>query len=582
MLALLACFASLDLHAQDAGDGQSEGKPPSAAQNREAEEKKAASDRLRTVQGLIDTRTAEREALRQRIKGASAEEQEELNADAEQLGAEIDKLRSTLELLATGGVDSTLFTDVVEQEDADWRQDIALIAKPVLDSLKELTEKPRRISELNEAISLHRRERAVAVEALEGLRNATSDSEPENQSLARALKSLHVTWQKRFNNAQNAIDVARLQIGSLQGDKSLWDSLTGSLFDFIKGRGLTLLIAAAVAGTVWAVIRFLMSGYRRTLLDRTEPDSRTRYRLAEYSVRAFTFLLCLVAVFIVFYERGDVLLLGLLILLIVGLALSVRQLLPRYIAEARLLLNVGGMREAERIMHLGVPWRVESVNMFTILRNPELTGILRIPLSELHEVCSRPIVGTEPWFPTSRGDMVMIEGAMFAEVLFQSPDTVELKVGGGQRRAVPTAEFYAMSMVNLSRGDVFGVWTVFGLDYDQQADALSEVPRKLRETLNADLQHSDVGEFVKDMLVELKAAGSSSLDYLLFVTFDSRAAKSYLRIERILQRACVKACNEHGWSIPFPHLSVVQKTASRPAVDEQPDADRALHTGSTG
>lgn len=542
-----------------AGQPAPQSQASANAERRQAAERRAARERLLKVQTVIDTKSAERKALNERLAGADEADLADLQTEIDQLTQDIDKLRDTLERLATGGADASLFVEGAEVPESDWRQDIALIAKPVLDSLKELTEKPRRISELNEAISVYRKERAEAGDALKALEQAGTDLEPKDEALARSLKSLTATWQKRFNNAQNEIDVAQLQISSLQGDASLIDTLTQSVIAFVKGRGLTLLLAAAAAGCVWLVIRFMMSGYRRKLLDKSEPESRTRYRLAEYSVRAITFLVCLVAVFIVFYERGDVLLLGLLILLIIGLILSARQLLPQYIAEARLLLNVGGMREAERVFYLGLPWRVESINMFTILRNPELSGILRVPLSDLHEVNSRPIVGKETWFPSTRGDMVMIEGSVFAEVLSQTPDTVELKTGGGQRRSIPTAEFYAMSMVNVSRGDVFGVWTVFGLDYDQQPGALDEVPRILREAVAHDIAHSDVAEFVTDILVELKAAGSSSLDFLLFATFDSRAARSYLRIERIMQRACVRACNEQGWSIPFPHLSVVQK-----------------------
>ena len=36
------------------------------------------------------------------------------------------------------------------------------------------------------------------------------------------------------------------------------------------------------------------------------------------------------------------------------------------------------MREAERVIYRGLPWRVESINMYTVLRNPELHGVLRI------------------------------------------------------------------------------------------------------------------------------------------------------------------------------------------------------------
>ena len=336
---------------------------------------------------------------------------------------------------------------------------------------------------------------------------------------------------------------------------------------FVQGRGLTIVLAVLAALGVWAGIRFLMKGYRAKLLDKSEPESRTRYRLAEYSVHALTFLLILVAVFVVFYERGDVLLLGLLILLIVGLALGIRNLLPRYVMEARLLLNIGPMREAERVIHRGLPWRVESINMFTVLRNPELHGVLRIPLAEFHGVSSRP-AGRDHWFPTSRGDVVLFDGDNTPfEVIDQNPDTVELRERGGQIRTIPSETFYNTTMTNLTRSGTFGVSGEFRVDYRHQPAAIEEVPRVLREAVRGALAHSDIAGFVRDVLVEPKAAGDSSLDYWVFVTMDSRAAKSFMRIERMIQGACIEACTREGWTIPFPQLSLARR----------PDADANGH-----
>ena len=39
----------------------------------------------------------------------------------------------------------------------------------------------------------------------------------------------------------------------------------------------------------------------------------------------------------------------------------------------------------------------------------------------------------------------------------------------------------------------------------------------------------------------------------------ARAAKSYWRVQRLVQAACVQACTGRGWTIPFPHLSVVRR-----------------------
>jgi len=154
-----------------------------------------------------------------------------------------------------------------------------------------------------------------------------------------------------------------------------------------------------------------------------------------------------VAIFVVIYQRGDVLLLGLMILLFVGLALGARHLLPRYVSEARLLLNIGPMREGERLLFRDLPWCIESINMYTVLKNPELTGELRIPLTTLDGIASRP-VGDDPWFPTSPGDVVLIDNdpSQLAEVMDQNPDTVTLRERGGQTRVIPSADFYQSAM----------------------------------------------------------------------------------------------------------------------------------------
>lgn len=515
-------------------------------------------DRLEYVQNVLSQKLSERSALGEQIEQANEQDKADLRRRADAITRDIQQLRKTLETIATGSADTSLF--VTEQSgmdtDTDWRQDLTLIAQPVIDSLKELTEKPRRLKELNDQIDLHQQELDAAQTALNNMQSPLA-LKPGGE-LGESLGRLEQLWSGRRDDARSSIEIARFHIADLQGDKPIAQTIFNSLLDFITGRGLTLLIAAVAAGAVWFSVRFLLRGYQATISNADSHEGRTRYRLAAYSVHALTFVLSLIAVFVVFYERGDVLLLGLLILLMFGLALGIRHLLPQYLAEARLLLNIGAMREAERISYRGLPWRVEAINMNTVLRNPELHGVLRIPLAEFHNVTSRPS-GSDSWFPTSRGDSVLFPDQTLMQVVEQNPDTVELRTRGGQQISVPTQEFYAKEMINLSRGDSFGVVESFGVDYQLQAISLTQVPKVLREAIRNSLEHSDLASFVKDVRVELKQAGSSSIDYWLFVTMDTRAAKSYLRIQRMVQSACVHACTTESWDIPYPHLSLVQK-----------------------
>lgn len=514
--------------------------------------------RLNYIQEVLSQKIEERSRLGEAISAANEQDQNDLRTLADALSEDIQQLRSTLETLAIGGVDASLFTPQEDKPEGNWREDVALIAQPVIDSLKDLTEKPRKLKELNDSIDLYERELTTANAALKNL-TPMAEQAPEGD-LATSLERLVTLWQGRRNDAQNNIEIARFQIADLQGDKSLSQTLGESLGDFVTGRGLTLLIAALVASIVYFGVRFLLRGYRSSLTDTAAPESRTRYRLAAYSVQALTFVLILIAVFVVFYERGDVLLLGLLILLIVGLALGIRNLLPRYLSEARLLLNIGPMRESERVIYRGLPWRVESINMYTVLRNPELHGVLRIPLAELHGTTSRPS-GKDPWFPASRGDTVLLDDDKLMEVVNQNPETVELRQRGGQIVSMTSVDFYQTRMINLSRGSTFGVTSSFGIDYRHQEISLSEVPKILRDSIREFLCETDIREFVKDIRVELKLANDSSIDYWILATFDSRAAKSYRRIERTIQSACIDACTRSSLNIPFPHLSVLHPPA---------------------
>ena len=529
-------------------------------------EDQARIEQLTYIQSVLDAKLTERRQIGDRISKANEQDKADLRREANVLTSDIAQLRTTLETIATGGVDRKLFEEKPTEKKKDWREDVSLIAQPVLDSLKEITEKPRRIKELNELIELKNKEIKASSEAIKQL--ARSDLNDDTQPLQLSIDSLVSKWQKRQTDAKDTIAVAQIQLNGLDGGQPVSKTVYEAIVKFAKGRGLTIVMAIAAAWLVLIVVKLVMKGYRYALVDHKQKDSRTRYRVAKYSVQAFTFTLVLIAVFIVFYERHDVLLLGLLILLIVGFVLNAKQLLPRYIKEARLLLNLGAMREGERVIYNGLPYRVESINMYTIFRNPELSGILRIPLAELTKTSSRPVT-KDSWFPSSKGDVVLLSDGSLLEVLSQNPDTVELKKRGGELLTVPATDFYAMSMTNLTRLGTFGVTSTFGVDYNHQGISTTEIPRKLRIGVQEAFESSNLSDALTDVRVELAQAGSSSIDYWIFITMDSAAARSYFRVHRIIQSACIETCGREDWSIPFPHMSVVQKQSSANDSDAQ-------------
>ena len=262
-----------------------------------------------------------------------------------------------------------------------------------------------------------------------------------------------------------------------------------------------------------------------------------------------------IGVVVVFFLRGDVLLLAISAILIVASALGLRHFLPQFLEESRILLNIGSVREHELVMYNGVPWRVASINVYSKLVNPEIKGVLRLPLSEMMNLVSRKF-SDEKWFPSSIGDWVVDDEDKLYEVICQGPDAVELQSAQGTNKLVPTSSYYSAGFVNLTKSKNIRITSTFGVDYNLQSICLDKIPTKMQDAVQAYLEQSNLGTSDIKTRVEFQQAGSSSLDYLVIVNINSSASAHYYRVKRYIQQACVNVCNQEGWGIPFPQLTV--------------------------
>jgi hypothetical protein len=120
--------------------------------------------------------------------------------------------------------------------------------------------------------------------------------------------------------------------------------------------------------------------------------------------------------------------------------------------------------------------------------------------------------------------------------------------------------FLAQRPKNLSTG--FRIESMFGLDYRHQAIATTDAPRVLRENIIAGLGPLLPGANPPDVQVHLAAAGTSSLDYAVTVDLPGDAAPNARDLRLALARIFVDTCNEQGWVIPFPQITVHPAGAS--------------------
>jgi len=520
-----------------------------------------ATDSLMNIQNAIDQKRNTISHLKeQQKKLEDAAEKQELDLKIGRLKNEITGLQQSFEHIALGGVNESIFTEQPEVK-IDWRDEIEQVSRPLLSTLKELTAKPRQIDSLRRDIE-HREEQLQAIDkALESLRFFKNQSLPP--VAADSVNQMILDWQQRRDDVQRALEIATFKLDNMDTKTVSWYSATGkALNEFVRGRGLTLLLAITVSLIIWLVAKALLMMYWRWLAHSRDDVSVRRAPLILYSHRLITAIFIVLAVLMVFYLRGDILFLTLAMIVLVGTALSLRQTLPRYAAELRLLLGVGPVREGERLVLDGIPYLVESLSIYAVLRNPALEGVVRLPLHAMNSLASRP-AGKEPWFPCKPGDHILMSDGSLGNIERQTIELVEVMVLDSLIQ-IRTPDFISQNNRNITRHG-FGIVSSFGIDYQHQAICLDIIPARFREAILTRFKAVGMDDDILDVIVEFSAAGTSSLDYRIYLTLQGHAAKAYFKAQRLVQQACVDACNQEGWVIPFTQITVHTSTTEEAA-----------------
>ncbi len=503
---------------------------------------------VETIEGV----RAEMRALRQELQAADSErEQERLTHEIDQRSLDLESLQTALELLATESVDLGLFG--VRTETAfDWREELQSVFEPILLELRRLTERPRKLERL-------RSEQAYYQERVEAagtaLRNITRNREnAPSPQLRDAFASLEQRWQRRYQDVSNRLNLIEIEMQQTLEPSGTQQDPVERLKALLSGRVLNLVIAILVMLFVYLAMRALARVYDRQVMRRARERGVFAARVGNLLFYLFTTIMVLLSGMAVFYTRGDWLLLGLLLILLAGAAIAAHRSLPRFLTEARLMLNLGPVREGERIIYEGLPWQIRHLGMYATLENPLLQGgVLTMPLRMLVDHLSRRSDPDEPWFPARVGDWVLLGDGTFGKVAVQTPERVQLLVLGSPR-TYTTRDFLSYTPRNLSNG--FTLVVEFGLDYRHQAEITTTIRDQMGRDVADGLAGSEVAGELMQFSVEFSKAADSSLNLLLIAGFRGEAADRYFRLQRLIQRLAVEACNRHGWVIPFNQLTV--------------------------
>lgn len=511
------------------------------------------------IQNLRQIRTAlaeKRQALSQlkkSLRSGNVPNEAEVAREIATLQQSIEELEIAFEGIAANGLVLRQLTNPAEEK-LDWKEELIQIARPVLNSLKEATEKPRKIEELRSSIRLYQQQLEQTQRATGSL-NLLIEQET-TETLDQELSSVVTAWQKRQVDIERSLELVRFELDSLENEEiAVFETIGRVAKEFALGRGLTLLLAIITGIAIWLLLRLLHRLVQRWRRPVENSKHAAKMRLLMYGYHMITMVIVILGVISVFYVRGDLLLLSLTIIAIVMLLLGIWRFLPGYIVEVRLLLNIGAARQGERVIYHGVPLRIDRLNLHSELRNPELEGTIRLPLAEVAQLISRPD-SNDSWFPCRPGEYLILEDGTFAQVMRQTIELVDLKTRSSLKQ-ISTAAFLQTSPRNISREE-FGVIGTFGIDYKHQPISLDEVPKRFKQGLDEAFAKSGFKDDLKDLLVEFKTAASSSLDYLIYATLQGGSASSYFTIERLIQQTCVDICNQEGWGIPFTQITLHQ------------------------
>jgi|WetSurMetagenome_2_1015567.scaffolds.fasta_scaffold01689_8 hypothetical protein len=481
-----------------------------------------------------------------------------------ELNARIEALSRDFQQIATGVPIETFA--VKPKEHFDWREQLQDVLGPIIKELQNMTAHPREIEKLRGDAAYYEKQMTTAKGAIQTVQRLMAET--QDQELLNRLQGVEKEWKEKEQQFSSQLAVVNYQLNEkLKEQKPFLESFQSFMKGFFKSRGRNLLLAFAAFVLVVFLCRFLNRLiYRFSPLHKS--GDRTFYtRLSDLLYYVVTFAGATGASLLVLYLSADWVLLSVAALFLLGIFWTARQTLPKFWTEAKFLLNLGTVREEERIVYHSIPWKVQSLNFHTLLVNPHLKGgLLRLPLKELMDLRSRPYDPDEPWFPCRESEWVMLADGTLGQVLLQTPEMVELGLPGGSRKTYPTAEFLRQNPNNISIG--FRLSTTFRLDHQHQSESTREIPEKLQEVVWRELKKEVFAKKILNVSVEFQKARPSSLNLAILVDVGAKAGRHYDRMTRLIPRIAVEASSEHGWVIPFPQVTLHAGDSAEEAHDD--------------
>lgn len=485
-------------------------------------------------------------------KSVENEEKELLENKLKDLQTQINEFHIKFEKIATG-IDTSIITTKEDYQSSTLTEDFQLLIKPLLHAAKKSTEDMRKKAKLQDEKEYYENILFYANKAHQNIKKLIKDV--NSTELKNELIELEKKWNNNLSLITSNLNATQQHIEMLDADDiSFTQSFQNSFKNFFQQQGLVLLEAT---GAMFIVIIIMQTVH--TLLVKifpilVKPDRSLSVRFLDLVYWVLAVVLAIFTPMAIFYYEENWVLSSIGILILFGLMWTFRNLIPKLWKQARLLLNIGPVRQEERIYYQNLPWKVKNINIFTILENPDSGVKLRLPIEELVGLTSRPALANEPWFPCKVNDWVLLSNQYYGKVVGISLEFIELVDHAGGRKTFMVSDFLSLSPLNLSTGIM--ILDTIGISYRHQKESTHKITAMLEEFILKQVEAEGYGEGLKDLFVQFQHAGNSSLDIKIVAYFDGDMASIYFRLRRAIGRWCVDACTEYGWEIPFPQLTV--------------------------
>lgn len=439
-------------------------------------------------------------------------------------------------------------------EKRDLLKELQEVVAPILDNFRRMSARPRRLEAMKNRVHRLSEQYSNGQLAQENLTLIQAQVEPALFDEIEATKKI----------IQDKQEELQVEIDTLQGklaqeskhDKSVFETATDLVKEFIQNKGKNLFFSILAFILILALANMFREKVLVPKILNRSTSSLAKTVDALYGI--FAVIFAFLGLLLVLYLFNDWFLVTLTILLFMALIWSFKNFAPQFFQEMRLVLNLGTVKEGERVMLGGIPWLVKKLGMTSTLINPNLQGgVIRLSSQDLLKLTSRQWNQSEPWFPSQVNQWVLLSDHTYGKVLFQGPDQVVLTLFGGTQKFYRTEDFLKLSPQNFSHG--FKLTQTFALHSSLQKMIIEEIPQKAQEQLTVALKKNHPQTFL-DLHVEFHSSEDNGLLIWLSSHWAGEEAGNRFELMREINQGLIRLCNENGWKIPVKQFQVQMQT----------------------